>query len=276
MRAAFVIRATTSLFVWVVLAACGSTRSNESSARGVAGSADASSATAGRGGAGSSSQGGCGPAESGTAGMSDGGGGAAAGGGTPVGGAVGHSGAAGTAGVGGGVAGSGGGAAGSPPFVDPYMGSSGCPDGGFDIGRGACALSMPLSGGLSTLLKSPENVGCGHGDLSNLSFSPVSNLHETWLHFSKPLVRGVTNEALPASVEIRVKTQSGDWRIWTTPADSCSVTLTSNVCWYFEISDAYYLVSGTGTCSKPADAQAPASDAPVVVGDFWFATLIYP
>jgi hypothetical protein len=135
---------------------------------------------------------------------------------------------------------------------------------------------MPLSGGLSTLIKQPDATGCGHGDLSSLSFSPVGNFHETWLHLSSPLLRGTTGELPPASVEIRVKAQTGDWQIWSTPADACTITLASNVCWYFEIPDAYYLVSGTGRCSHAAEPQGPNAAAPVKIDDFWFVTLIYP
>jgi hypothetical protein len=204
---------------------------------------------------------------SGTAGVGEQDGGSTAGGEPSAGG--GHA---------GGSAGNGGGqntAAGAPPFVDPFMGTSGCPDGGFAIGRAPCQLSMPLSGGLPTLVKQPDNVGCGHLDLSNLSFSPVGAQHETWLHFAKPLVRGATDEPLAASVEIRVKAANGDWQVWSTPADACTITLASNVCWYFEIPDAYYLVSGTGNCSKPAEPEA-ASGSPVQIDDFWFVTLLYP
>lgn len=165
-------------------------------------------------------------------------------------------------------------AAGSPPFVDPFMGTSGCPDGGFPIGRAPCQLSMPLSGGLSTLFKMPD-TGCDRGDLSTFSFSPVSDLYQTVIHLAKPLVRGVSGEPLEAAVEIRVKAQTGDWKIWSTPANGCTIRLASNVCWYFEVPDAYYLVSGTGSCSKLAEPQ-DASDDAVNIGDFWFATIVFP
>jgi hypothetical protein len=156
------------------------------------------------------------------------------------------------------------------------MGASGCPDGGFSIGRALCALSMPLSGGLSTLIKPPDATGCGHGDLSSLSFAPVGDRLATILHLSQPLVRGENEKPLAATVEIRVKAQNGDWHVWSTPAEACTITLASNVCWYFEIPDAYYLVSGTGSCSAPAAPETPSTDSPVVIGDFWFETLIYP
>ena len=253
-------------------AACGSTQAGQPAASmaGQAGLSTAgggvSAAGAGAAGVGAAATGGVGGAASAT-----GGGGAnTAGSGTPVAGAGGEgaAGEAGSAGAAGALA---------SPFVDPYTGQSGCPSGGAAIGHGVCELSMPLSGGLSTFIKTPDDVGCRQVTTTDLSLVPISEQNETWFHFSKPIVRGEVGVPLAASVELRTKASRFDTpQVWSTAPGSCTITLASTVCWYFEVPQPYYLISGTGSCSAPAEPQADNPGTAVTISDFWFATLVYP
>jgi len=247
----------------VLLIACGSSHSpGDSTAGGAAGGGSESGASSGGRGGAADNAGSGGAANAGRGGVSEFGGGGAGGKSEATGGA-----------------GAQGSAAGSPPFVDPYSGASGCPTGGANIGRGSCQLIMPLSGGLSTLTKEPDTT-CTGSNTATQRYADLNDAYEISI-LMPSFAKGVVGSPLPVGVEIRLPAQSiADERVWRTDADACTITFSSNVCLLFE-GNTYYLISGTGSCSKPALFQVPNTIdppsplPPVTIGSFWFANELY-
>jgi len=168
-------------------------------------------------------------------------------------------------------------AAAVPPFVDPFDGASGCPDGGYPLGRAPCAAAFPISGYASLDgVFQPAACDNNNDNYGSVWFASASgygqdttNVH---VYFSTPL-QGVVG-AQPVTVSIDVPNASFSRLTWSTPPGACTVTLDSDVCWDFE-QVQYYLVAGTGHCTSPALSQGDAG-ASLTVGDFWFQTLSYP
>lgn len=164
-----------------------------------------------------------------------------------------------------------------PPFVDPFDGASGCPDGGYPIGRGPCAAVFPLSGypPLNGIFEPPacDNNNDGYSSLwfaSNSGYSSGNtNVH---VRFSMPLAGMIG--AQPVTVSVDTPNGSFSTLTWSTAPGQCSVNLASDVCWDFE-QVQYYVVTGTGHCTAPATSAGDAGGS-LSIGDFWFQTVSYP
>ena len=164
-----------------------------------------------------------------------------------------------------------------PPFSDPWDGASGCPDGGYPLGRGPCAAAFPLSG-YSSLDGVFQPGAC---DNNNDGYASVwfasdygygqdtTNVH---VNFSTPLAGMIG--PLPVTVSIDVPDGSFNRITWSTEPGVCTVMLDTDVCWDFE-QVQYYLVAGTGHCTAPATSAGDAGGS-ITVGDFWFQTISYP
>jgi hypothetical protein len=158
------------------------------------------------------------------------------------------------------------------PYVDPFGGASGCPDGGFMSARPDCNLVMPVSGGVSTV----AGDYCRNSASTSWIWYATNGINpDVQINFAQPIVRGVVGSHLAASVSLLYQPTSGTWVTWTTASGTCTVNLDSNVCWFYS-GAAYYLISGRGTCSAPATPQPANAGTPVTIGDFSFSYSIYP
>jgi hypothetical protein len=164
-----------------------------------------------------------------------------------------------------------------PPFVDPFDGASGCPDGGYPLGRGPCAAVFPLSGypALDGVFQpgACDNNNDGYASVwfaSDYGYGQDTN--NVRVDFSTPL-KGMVG---PQPVTVSIDIPDGDFNrlTWSTPPGACTVTLATDVCWDFE-DIQYYLVDGTGHCTSPASSSGDAGGS-LTIGDFWFQTLSYP
>jgi hypothetical protein len=269
----------------LLLVACGSSGTpSESSVGGTTSAGGESGASTGgrMGTAGNAATGGAfNIGGAGAGGFNIGGAGAGAGAFNAGGAGASEQGGGGAGGIGQGTGGAGvaGSMAGPAPFVDPYSGASGCPTGGSMIGRGSCQLIMPLSGALSTLTKAPDTT-CTYSDTTMLRYLPLNDAYEISI-LMPSFAKGSIGS--PVSVAVQITLPNEDFskvQTWRTDAGACTITFSSNVCLFFE-GNTYYLISGTGSCSKPAVFQVPnvldppAALPPVTVGDFWFANEIY-
>jgi hypothetical protein len=168
---------------------------------------------------------------------------------------------------------------GDAPGFDPYGGASGC-DRSVQVGSHSCELMMPLSGGLSGTLAIATYYGCGWANgpppmSEPLNFGlnapgpPPWNGTSVRFDPSSPIVPGQTGTLANAAVSLWVMGDAGSVT-WTTPA-SCILDLTSNACAPSASIPNLYVVSGTGSCSQPAQPNK-GSFAPVTIGNFFFAT----
>jgi hypothetical protein len=169
-----------------------------------------------------------------------------------------------------------------PPFVDPFDGAVGCPDGGYPVGSAPCTLELLLEG--STSLGNALNPGfCTNenGSRSVLGFSSVDAVsygqgYDVNLNFATPISQGLVGQQSGVTVQIVQNNGIGNNSTnWSTPTGACAVDLTSDVCWFSEGVE-YYLVSGTGRCSAPAAEEPADAGEPLTIGNFWFDTIIYP
>jgi hypothetical protein len=164
-----------------------------------------------------------------------------------------------------------------PPFTDPFDGASGCPDGGYPLGRGPCAAAFPLSGypSLSGVFQpgACDNNNDGYASVWFASdYGYGQNTTNVHVDFSTPL----TGMIGPQPVIVSIDVPDGDFNrlTWSTAPGACTVTLHTDVCWDFE-QVQYYLVDGTGHCSSQAVSAGDAGGS-LTVGDFWFQTISYP
>jgi hypothetical protein len=155
---------------------------------------------------------------------------------------------------------------------DPFGGATGCPAGGFPTGAPSCGLTMPVSGGASTVA---GDYCRNSASTSRLWYATNGINLDVYIDLGQPIVRGMIASDIPAVVSFEDARIGGSFTTWATPGGACTVTLTSNVCWIY-LNATYYLVSGTGKCSAPAAAQPAKAGAPIVIGDFSFSYTIFP
>jgi len=164
-----------------------------------------------------------------------------------------------------------------PPFVDPLDGASGCPDGGYPVGRGACDAVFPLSGhpAVNGVFRpgACDNNNDGYASLWFASdYGYGQNTTNVRVIFT-PSLAGMVG---PVPVVVSVDVPDGDFArlSCSTPPGACTVTLASDVCWDFE-EVQYFSAAGTGHCTAPAVSAGDAGGA-ITIGDFWFQGVSYP
>lgn len=158
------------------------------------------------------------------------------------------------------------------------------------LAQAECALTMPVSGGLSETIHVPNVlIVCGSGSdatgIGSVDFETNTG-DGTSVSASITFESSVpydTAGTFPAHVGVATTAGDGASMQWQTPAAACNIVIAGSVCLTLPPSDAdggttrtKRVLSGTGSCSQPAAPQSGNTGQPVDVGSFQFLSAVGP
>jgi hypothetical protein len=163
-------------------------------------------------------------------------------------------------------------------------------DAGIKGGAGQCALSMPVQGGISGTIHVPHIVvSCGSGSNSS-AISEIDWATDTGndtsvsviVYFENPVSFDETG-TFPAHIELGQGSGDGGSVHWQTPAGACSIVIAGSICIGPPLGPdggsapmTERILSGTGSCTRPAAPEMGNGAAPVTIGTFDFLESIGP
>ncbi|HEY8038164.1 MAG TPA: hypothetical protein VIF15_00145 [Polyangiaceae bacterium] len=163
----------------------------------------------------------------------------------------------------------------APPVLLVLVLSSAC--GSSSSGTPAdqpCALSMPVSGGMSATL---SGSSCGESGESVL-FWTGAQLDGPFVDvgFATPIAGGQTGTLVVQQLRITANGADGGAQGWQTPANACTLDVTSSTSSPDATFKNRYILVGSGTCTQPAAPDPGNPGAPITIGDFTFHAFIDP
>lgn len=149
-------------------------------------------------------------------------------------------------------------------------------DAGAHVGQDICALSMPLSGGISTDLGAN---GCGSEFDNILGFVeyPFGDGGSAGVQIVFPGSVPVDQTGTFSTTIFVTRTLAdGGIESWETPDAACSVTIAGSICSPTSLFPWRRVLDGSGTCAQPAAPKPGTSAAPITVGKFTYEGFINP
>lgn len=146
-----------------------------------------------------------------------------------------------------------------------------------DAGTDTCALSMPLSGGISIDLGAN---GCGSEFENILGFVdyPVGPGDDVGVQILFPGSTVPVDQTGTFSTTIAVTRSHADggFEIWQTPDAACTVTIAGSICSPTSLFPWRRVLDGSGACTQPAAPKMGTSGAPITIGKFTYEGFIDP
>jgi hypothetical protein len=162
---------------------------------------------------------------------------------------------------------------GPPPADGGFTGLIGC-DAGSPMVSTQCAMSIPLTGGVSGTFSTVAACGSSVASLSwNLGAASGLGVGITFMGAAAPVDQLGT---FPLErLDITQLTDAGVLR-WSAPPTACSVTIEGSICSPTMVFTHRRVLSGTGTCLEPAAPQVGTTAPAITIGDFSFVGFINP